>query len=553
MKLGKGTVQCLLLGLVCLNLLVRFPRTSHETGVDSFFVHSLATAISETGSMPWVLNPLGYFGWYPMSYPTAGPLIISGVAQTSGLTAEGAILLLSLLYSVLGPLVAFAMARAFRKDDMFALIVALIFSLAPRFMAFTLWSASTRNLFMLLTPVFLWMFVRAHKKPSAPNMILLLAVLMLMLATHRLTILMAVVVLAFIMAFALILMHRVVRLRFPKVLLSRAFRRTMPWLVLVGIIAIAAFMILGTSVRDEYSAGEICSGPGLEDQLCNLSVSITRSVGLALPFAVVGVFELVRRHNKGFLDAFLVLSLLSLLPTLFLRTYTGFYILPFLAILAAGGVIGLARWFSMNRLRAKAVLAASVLAITGFSLYVLEVEVDRATYMTDATYTTSLYVHGLPQGGFVTNDGLLGVRVSSIAARWGLPVGGAGTTSQSPEILIMGLYNASEITDKERRKSLTELTIEDDSPFFLIDIDARGDWTDDVFKKHVAQVSLNQTIRPYGLQYFIENDGLRDAYTAYGSVWRFPEHTVFPRSVHATRYKIFDGSTEDIYLAFSPL
>src|SRR3989304_1203161 len=134
----------------------------------------------------------------------------------------------------------------------------------------------------------------------------------------------AVIVLAFVMAYVFILLNRVSRARFPPLLLSRTVRKWTPRFAIFAIVAIAGFMLFGTQVLDEYSAGEICSGTSLQDRVCNLGVSITRSVGLVLPFVLVGVLGVVREYNKGFMEAFLVFSLLALIPTLFLRQYTGF-------------------------------------------------------------------------------------------------------------------------------------------------------------------------------------------------------------------------------------
>lgn len=553
MKLGQRTVYALLIALVCVNILVRFPRTSHETGVDSFFIHNLATAISEQGRVPWVLNGLGYFGWYPLSYPSAQPLVISGFAQASGLPEEGTILILSLLYGSLGALVAFAMARTFRKDDLFAIAVAFIFSLAPRFTSFTVWSASSRNLFMVLIPVFLWALVRSHRKPTMPNLLVLFLLLVLMLATHRLTILLAVVILAFLVAYVFVLLYRVMRIRFPRSLLAPMFRRWAPRLALAGIALIALGMLLATDVLEEYSAGEICFGENVKDQLCNLGVSITRSAGLALPFSFVGVFQVVRQRNKGFLEVFLVLSLLSLTPTLFLRQYTGFYILPFLAIFAAFGVLAVLHLFVRSPRKAAVSVLGTILIIGGSSLLLLGVEVGRQNAMSDANYTTALYLTSLPAGSFVTNDGLLGIRVSSISARPGIPVGGAGTTSQSAELLAFGFYNATEVFQHERRVPITELTIEDDSPFALDGIDARRDWINAILEVEVDEVA-NRTIERYRLQVFLENDRLQGAFTAYGNVYEPPSfNAAFQRTIHLSRYKLYDGSSEDIYLAFPPL
>src|SRR5437867_11328192 len=102
MRLGRRTVYALLAALICFNVLLRLPRTDHEVGIDTYFIHNLAGAISQQGRIPWALNVLGYFGWYPLSYPSAGPLLISGLAQTSMVTEEQAILVLSPLYGALG-------------------------------------------------------------------------------------------------------------------------------------------------------------------------------------------------------------------------------------------------------------------------------------------------------------------------------------------------------------------------------------------------------------------------------------------------------------------
>lgn len=549
MKLGRRTVYAAMLALVCLNLLLRFPRTVHEAGVDSFFIHTLATAITQNGSLPWVLNPLGYFGWYPLSYPSASPILISGFAQVTGVTEEGAILVLSMLFGPLGALVSFAMARAFRNDDVFALTVAVIFSLAPRFLNFTLWSASSRNLFMILIPVFVWMLVRTYRRPSGPNNLILISTLVLMLATHRLTILLATVVLAFVVAYVFILLHRVLRLRFPRSLLSPAFRRWAPRVAIIAIVGIAAFMLVGTQVLEEYSTGEVCSGNSPQAQLCNLGVSISRSVGLALPFALVGVFEVIRQPNKGFLEAFIVLSLLALIPTLFLRQYTGFYILPFLALFAGLGLVLILRAFGKRRRARNAVLVASLIVISGFSLVVLEVELERGTAMSDYDYTTALYVQGLPAGHLISNDGLLGIRVSSVSGRGLLPVGGAGTTTQSPELLTMGAYSASEVLRSTEPIDVWKLTVEDDSPFTLKRVNALEDWQLRFLFRDVDNVEARDLNR-YKIAYFLENDALRGKYIAYTSVYYGDPFSNFANSVHAKRYKVLDVASQDLYFAF---
>src|SRR3990170_905857 len=66
MKLSKRVMRCLLLVVTLLAVAMRFPRTEHEVGVDSFFIHNLATNIRDNGFAEWILSPLSFLGWYPL-------------------------------------------------------------------------------------------------------------------------------------------------------------------------------------------------------------------------------------------------------------------------------------------------------------------------------------------------------------------------------------------------------------------------------------------------------------------------------------------------------
>jgi len=50
---------------------------------------------------------------------------------------------------------------------------------------------------------------------------------------------------------------------------------------------------------------------------------------------------------------------------------------------------------------------------------------------------------------------------------------------------------------------------------------------------------------------YLENDDFCNAYEAFGNAYdgrQYPELVVFPASVYATRYKVYDGSTDDTSL-----
>src|SRR2546430_7337937 len=164
MMLGKRATLALLGALICFNLVMRYPASGHEVDVDSYFIHAITGTILDNGHAEWTVSPLSYFGWYPLSYPSASPFTLAGVAVLSGSSIETSILFVTLLLGPIGILGAFVMGREVRSGDGFALCAAYLYGIAPRFLSITLWTASTRNLFMALLPIFVWTLLVTYRK-----------------------------------------------------------------------------------------------------------------------------------------------------------------------------------------------------------------------------------------------------------------------------------------------------------------------------------------------------------------------------------------------------
>lgn len=539
MKLPKRVVLSALASLVLLSLILRYPQTTHETGVDSFFIHNLSTIIVKDGQAEWILSPLSVFGWYPLSYPSAGPFFIAALSDTGGLSVELGILILSLLFGALGVPMAFAMAREFKDDDVFCLAVAFTYAFAPRYLAFTLWSGSMRSLFMVLLPLFVWIVLRTYREQKPRNFALVLLMFLLLAAIHRLAILMAIVIVAFVAAMLLQVLLTTLSVRFPRVILAAPYRRLSPYLALGAFAGTAGAMILGTNVLDEYSTGELFSGTTTQAELLNFGVSLARSVGLSLVFAVVGIVVMVRLRNKSPREPFLLIAFLGLTPTLFLRVYTGFYILPFIAIFAGLAVLGFMR---IRRPRVRtAVVAAFFVANLAFSTGILDYEVGHATILPMTTYSTGLYVRGFPEGSnVVANDGLVGIRVASISGCQYLPVGGAGTTFQSPELLAYHYFRPSEVLSKVVWVPLQDLTLDSDSPWVVTSIQAESDWVTIMETPFDAR---GATMHRYDPTYFLENKYLRSSFFAFGN--EYP--STFAATAHLGAYKLYDADGEALW------
>jgi hypothetical protein len=544
MNLPRRAVHSILAGMILLSLAIRYPRTPHEMGVDSFFIHNLSTNIAMDGHAEWILNPLSWFGWYPLSYPSAGPFLLANFSLVGGQPIEATILVASMAFGAIGVLTSFVMAREFRDDAVFCLFASFIYSFAPRFLSFTLWSASTRSLFMVLLPVFIWSVLRAYREPRVRNFIFVLGTFLVLAAVHRLAALLAVFLFAFVASVMVVVVIRILKLRYPKILLARLYRRSAPYLAFGSFAGISLLMFFGTDVLSEYTTGELFSGPSIQIQLLNFGVSLARSVGLSLVLAFFGVITLVRTRNKSLREPFLLLSFLGLTPTLFLRQYTGFYILPFIALFGALAFVSLSR-LGRAELRKFAVLAL-VGCTFAFSAGVLDYEIQHTTWMPNTMYSTGVFVQEYASSQtVVSNDGLLGIRIAALSGAAYLPVGGAGTTFQSPELLAYGYFTRDEVELNTVRIPIQDLTLESDSPWIASTIQAEADW---VLIMQSRFDDSSTVISRYNPGFYLENQNLVSTFFAYGN--QYP--SLFATSTHASAYKIYDNDVETLWYVGMP-
>src|SRR5256886_6611136 len=134
MILPKRVMYCLLVTLTTVNVLFRYPLdVHHELGADTTFIHTLASGIIDIGHAAWILHPLSYFGLYALSYPSAMPFTFASMSLT-GIPSEASMLLFGWIIAVAGGLGAYLAARSIRRDDVFALLVAVLFSVTPYYL-----------------------------------------------------------------------------------------------------------------------------------------------------------------------------------------------------------------------------------------------------------------------------------------------------------------------------------------------------------------------------------------------------------------------------------
>ncbi len=467
MNFPKHSNYMLILFLVTLSILLRFPSTPHSVGVDAFVMQGLTNQIVADGHAAWIIHPLSYFGLFPLSYPSGGIFLPASLDILSGYSSEISILALSLLMGIIGVLGAYLLAREFLKDDLFAFVVAFAFCLAPKFILNTTWETPTRGGFMAFTPIFLFMLLRAHRDPSRRNIALVIIVLLTLATFHRLAILMLIVILAYLFTSIFLLLVRIAKLKAPTLFLRPRTREGIRRLSFVGLFVLAVGLLFGTGVLDEYEYGRILHSDTELGETLNLGISITRSAGVMTPFLLFGTFAFVSMRNKTLREFLIIFVVLGIIPTLYLRRYTGFYLPIFIAILAGMGVYYL---FSIQRNRkiATALLLSTLIGSLALTSFLLEYESETVDHMTIEEYGIGLYARMYLDGTILGNTGVPSSRISAISGLPSFPIGGATVPGSGPEQLAYGFVNPNEIVVTQ--VALDELTINSDSPFEAPDV-----------------------------------------------------------------------------------
>jgi hypothetical protein len=544
MKFPKKVNYMLILLLMAVALLIRYPRMPHESGVDSFVMHGLANSISLNGNALWILNPLSWFGMYPLSYPSGGLFLVSGFSQLSAMTIEGTAFFTCMLLGIIGILGAVLLGREILDNDLFVFLFAFIFTLTPRFVVFTLWEIPTRSLFMAFTPFFIWALLRTHRNPSKKNIGFLILFLFILATAHRLVVMVLIIILAYILTYIFLMFMRILRLRFPTFMLKKSFRNYVPTISIILLFLTVGGLVIASGILEQYEVGALISGTELHVRLINLGISLARSSGLLLPFIILGSIFLAKRRNKELKEPFLIFTLVALIPTLFLRGYTGFYIVTFISIFTSLGILYLYLLAPKHKKTMKVVVTTFLVISIGFTSFMIDYQLERVYPLSSETYSSGLYLKDMePSGTTITNNGIMGSKMASLSGDPYLPVGGATTSYHGPEMLAYGFEKPNELNIVQT--PLQDLTIESDSPFQILNVNAEYDWAI-TLGTEVDQVS-KRMITKYGLKYAMEDKVFPGQYFAYNNVYT----SYFLLEAQDTRYKLYDSDTQRLWYIYA--
>src|SRR5439155_9314891 len=96
---------------------------------------------------------------------------------------------------------------------------------SPKFVTSLMWAVAARTLFTALIPIFIWAILRWHGTRNTRWLAVVGFVFILMMSAHRLTVLMGAILVAFILTLMLVVIARILRIRYASRILSPTFRR----------------------------------------------------------------------------------------------------------------------------------------------------------------------------------------------------------------------------------------------------------------------------------------------------------------------------------------
>ena len=572
MKFSKRVNYTLLAFLALLNLVFRIPMTPHGVDtVDSTYIWGLANSISTFGYAEWILHPLSFFGLYPLSYPSTVPTILSIVSQASGLDVEHVILLFGFVLGILGMFGAYIMALAIRKDYLFAFLTAFAFSLAPVFIEYTRWTATARNLFIALLPLLIWSLLCYHNKNQGKWKYLLLALIVLVVlgSTHRMFLLMPLVIIAY---FVTISIQFIKNLSLEKKALSKKHKLTERKIFLISVMLFAfAFLIQFSNLsfyRDiwyDYQTGAFFESKSPLILILNMSTNYMGHIGILILFGLVGLLFLLRKRNKDFGELFVVVTLLFLTSISALGLYVSLFILPFASVLIAIGLLEsiriVERSVRTTKLKDKAetipiknnenaktkaivfsIITISLILSTCFSIYMINRhmhlpigETGDTTWMNDGTYNTGLFLK--KEGGdkpFLSNDVLIAGRIRAVS----------GVSSFSGGIygLISGFIRDAEL--ETRPIKLADISSNMDYFYLLvsrpnIDRDVRRIYDYDCDDSRSKQIAYK-----YDINYVVMNNNLIGKRTG----WEYKTYpSKYMMSIYKKEVRVYDNNLESVW------
>lgn len=375
--LSRKSVFFALLAIIALTVILRYPMVDHERNQsDSYFIHHLAGDITSSGRARWIVHPLSYIGYYPLSYPSGIPFLLSESVTVTGLTPEGVILLTGVMLGALCGLSSFCLIRIFINRTEYALLGACLVALSSRFVDTSYFVASARGPLAVLILLTIIAVIEGGRRNDFRFLLMGGLLAATCVTVHH----MAVFLLLFALAYIIVAIdHSRIRVGKPHGPLLRGAFYGMVILALVVIIYGMMTHFRSMALSSLGSTSLFDFEPRFISVILNALAVYTSQIGFVFPLAFLGVPYLLMRKSTTSLNLFPFAVLIVFIPLIGYQIYVSLVIAPYTVAL---GLI----WLHKVRMNArKRVFQIVFLLLVASSLALPPLFIDR---WNDTTYVS---------------------------------------------------------------------------------------------------------------------------------------------------------------------
>lgn len=531
MKFSKRINITLLVFLVVFNIIMRVPVTLRETGADTFMNHLLANSITESGHANWIINPLSFFGLYPLSYSSGALFSFSAFEQSSNVGTEYNILVISIILGIVGAFTSYILAKEFLDDDLFAFSVAILFSTSRIFLNWTTMKLNARGFFISILPLLLYFLLKSYKNGTLTNQqksyTILIGIVFITLATiHRMFFFTSIIFFSFLIS---ILIYKFLN-RFK---LSRYI--AVGYSVVFIILFMSQIFNLSFYAPDFESLSHGYFFQGTEPYVIflNLGIEYAMASGILIILLPLGFAALVYNVYREKLDQkhlFLLLMTLFFSPFMMDARYMRVFLMLIISLLIGFGIIELRYLFNkkLNE-NTTVIILVSILLISAIIPMFITIrptynEAGNPNELRSQTYNAGIFMKNYCEGSFTGNDPLLNRMVGVISGKL------------IPPLLNTEFFNESKIYTRNPFKNVQKTH---GNPFVVEDRIIGGTYYEGRYiyyiKKHTFDDSLGEQLQKFmQIRYVLINQ-------------HTPINTPFFESVNEKKNKLYDDGYETIF------
>jgi len=402
--------------LLLLNIVIRIPSIPHEKGYDSFFIHSLANSVSNSGIAGWWINWMSVFGLYPYSYASAVPFTLSGMSQLTGIRMEIIILIFCIILGIFSIFTSYSLATVLYDSFIHRFIFATIYSLSAGTLNLTTWEITTRAQIIVFLPFLIYIVFQIVKSKAKFIPIFIITALLL-LATHHFVYI-ALFYSGVIIVSSLVykISNRYKHLDVQKIIFKGI---NLNYIYTSIVFLLLLFIFLYGS-----KCGLITEGSRYT-WIIDIITITGRNLGFIFPLTVGGLTYIVFKKDK-LLDEWAIL--ICLLPTLifsFNQTYGYMTTYLFFTLLGSVGLFNLIENQKRNNKIIIFIVIILILNVT-FSSFFAHFRLGlmggySEWYMEEETYLTGEWIHNyIPQDKIAIDNGFETDRM--VASYGGKPI-----------------------------------------------------------------------------------------------------------------------------------